>query len=156
MKKIMLLVIVALGVMLTTTSCGAQAYYGYQPACPAYVTGIYGTYQTTPPSPTGLFVKSNNLKESGTYVVGNSYSPSKLQWVNMSIVKNGCLVFVYDSANQLIAQYDLRTPKQDVCDIFQPTGYTGKALSVTVCIYGGRGYNAVIVRDGNAQEEYHL
>ena len=62
MKKIVLMVIVALGVMLTSTSCGAQVYYGYQQDCPAYVPGVYGTYQTTAPSPTGLFVKSKNLR----------------------------------------------------------------------------------------------
>lgn len=156
MKKIMLMVIVALGVMLTATSCGAQAYYGYQPNGPAYVPGVYGTYQSTPPSPTGLFVKSNNLRESGTYVVGNVAWPTQLQWVNMTIVKNGCLVFVYDSGGNVVAQYDLRIEKQDIKDVFQPTGFTGKPLQVEVCIYGGNGYSGVTVKDGNKIETYRL
>ena len=155
MKKIVLMVIVALGVMLTSTSCGAQLYYGYQQDCPAYVPGVYGTYQTTAPSPTGLFVKSKNLRESGTYVVGNVSYPTQLKWVNMAIIKNGCLVYVYDSGNNVIAQYDLRI-EQDTQDFYQPTGYTGKPLQVEICIKGGNGYNAVIVNDGYNPEHYHL
>jgi hypothetical protein len=73
----------------------------------------------------------------------------------MTVIKHGCLVYVYDSGNNVIAQYDLRV-KQDVQDIFQPTGYTGKPLQVEICILGGNGFNAIIVNDGSNKETYYL
>ena len=156
MKKIMFAVLVALGVMTTTTSCGmvsyAQGAYGH----PGYYGyGGYGTVQATP-NPNGLFVRSNNLRPSGTYVHGNLSTPYQLRWANMSVVKNGMMVYVYDGAGQLINQYDMRIAKQNVKDVFHPTGLTGKALSVEICIYGGRGFNGILVSDGDNVETYYL
>lgn len=156
MKKILLTVIVALGVAMISTSCGCYTYangsyasYGPQYGYP------YGTVRTVPQQG-GLFVSSNNLTPTGTYVSGKKAYPYHLQWQDMSIVKRGLMVYVYDGNGQVINQYDLRIPKQDIKDMYQPTGLTGKALSVEVCIYGGKGFNAVLVTDGNNNETYYL
>lgn len=156
MKKIVFIVMAALGVVMTTTSCASLAYaqdygsYGY-----GYYGYGYGTVQTTP-NPNGLYVSSNHYRPTGTRVVGNQSTPIRLIWANMSVVRNGLMVYVYDGNGQIINQYDLRIPKQNIEDEYRPTGLNGKALSVSVTINGGRGFNAVIVNDGNNREVYYL
>ena len=151
----MLLIIAALGVTLMVTSCGtmacAQGYYGNY----GYQSYNYGTVRSTP-NPNGLFVSSNNMRPTGTYVVGQKSYPTQLRWKNMSIVKNGLMLFVYDANGQIINQYDMRIPKQDINDVYHPTGFNGKALSVEVYICGGRGCNLITVTDGNSNETYYL
>lgn len=156
MKNIMFMIIATLGVVMMSTSCGSYTYANgsYAGYGPQYVYQ-QGTVRTTP-SPDGLFVRSNNMRPTGTYVVGNRSYPYQLHWSNMSIVKNGLMVYVYNGSGQLINQYDLRIPKQDIEDVYQPTGMNGKALSVEVCIRGGNGFNAIIVSDGNNRETYYL
>ena len=141
--------------MVLTTSCSSMMYaqdygYGY-----GYGYGGYGTVQQMP-SQSGLFVASKNLNPTGTYVVGQKAYPNQLRWANMSLVKQGMMVYVLDANGSVINQYDLRVPKQDIEDDFRPTGLTGKALMVSVCVTGGRGFNAVIVNDGHNRETYYL
>ena len=153
MKKL-LFVSIVLGMVLTT-SCGMYSYSqgGYYD----YNCGNYnhnrGTVQTMP-NPKGVFVSSRNLKPSGTYVVG--IPPLEMRWQNLSLIRNGLMVYMYDSNGQLLNQYDLRIPKQMINDEYRPIGITGKHLLVTVTIYGGNGFNAVYVEDGNKKEVYYL
>ena len=152
MKKIMYLVIAVLG-MVVTTSCSALSYAqgGYY----GYGYGGYGTVQQMP-SQNGLFVGSKNVAPTGTYVVGKKAYPYQLRWANMSLIKQGMMVYVLDAGGSIINQYDLRISKQGIEDEYRPTGITGKALAVSVCVEGGRGFNAVIVNDGNHRETYYL
>ena len=151
MKNIIYLVIAVLG-MVVTTSCSSLTYaqggyYGYGYG--------YGTVQQMP-SQSGLFVASRNITPTGTFVVGKKAYPVQLRWANMSLVKQGMMVYVLDASGSVINQYDLRISRQDIEDEFRPTGLTGKALQVSVCVTGGRGFNAVIVNDGNHRETYYL
>lgn len=160
MKKIMNFIIVALGVMMMTTSCGmlsyAQGGYGYEGYGYGYGYGGRGTVQTTP-NPNGLYVRSEKLQKTGTFVVGKVSYPSSLRWANMTLVKRGMMVYVYDGTGQLLNQYDMRIPEQGIVDVYTPTGLTGKALEVTVRITGGYGGTALVfVTDGSNRETYYL
>ena len=151
MKNFFVYISIVLGMMLMS-SCGvySQGYYDYN-----YGNYNYnrGTVQTMP-NPNGVFVASRNLKPSGTFVVGNPVL--EMRWQNMSLIRSGLMVYVYDANGQLINQYDMRIPQQNIHDEYRPIGLTGKHLSVNIDIYGGKGFSAVIVNDGNKKETYYL
>ena len=155
MKKLLYSVSIVLGMVLTT-SCGMYSYSqgGYYD----YNYGNYGNYNRgtvqTMPNPNGVFVASRNLKPSGTFVIGNPVL--EMRWQNMSLIRNGLMVYVYDANGQLINQYDLRIPQQNIHDEYRPIGFSGKHLSVSIDIYGGKGFSAVIVNDGSKKETYYL
>ncbi len=161
MKTIVKLISIALGAMLMLSSCGMMAgYNGYYD----YNYGNYGynynhergTVQTIP-NPNGIFVGSRNLQPTGTFVVGKTAYPTQLRWQNMSLVKNGMMVYVYDGSGRLLNRYDLRIKGQNISDEYSVVGLTGKQLHVEIAIYGGvGGLNAVFVNDGNRREKYSL
>ena len=161
MKKIMLFLVVALGVMMTVQSCGMMSYaQNYVPYNGYGVYNGYGGYNATVqtmPNPNGVFVRSNNLQKTGTYVVGKTSYPTQLRWANLSLVKNGMIVYMLDQNGSTIRAYDMRVPDQNIVDEFAPVGLTGKPLTVTVAIAGGyRGSAHVVVSDGNHNETYYL
>ena len=152
MKKLFMFVSIVLGMVLTT-SCGIFSQGGYYDYNYGNVCYNRGTVQTMP-NPQGVFVSSRNLKPSGTYVVGTP--PIEMRWHNLSLVRNGLMLYVYDENGKMLNQYDLRIPRQDIHDEYRPIGFTGKHLLVEITISGGRGFNSISVSDGTNVETYSL
>ena len=141
MKKFLLLLIVALGAIISLSSCGTLVRNSY---VPQYCRD-------------DVYYRTSDFTFNGTYIAGDHGCPTGLYWANASINRWGMIVKVKDKDGAVIKQYDLRVPRQKVDDVFYVTGLTGKPLEVNVIIRGGSGsINYVTVHGGDSNERYSL
>lgn len=149
MKKIMFFISLILGMGLMT-SCGA-AYYTKGSAM--YYQNIdYPQYTKS-----DVYYRNGRITYDGTRIVGDKGFPTGLIWRNASMHRRGMIVTIYNANQEVIAQYDLRVPRQQVSDTFYVEGLTGKALEVCVVIKGGPGStNYLTVSDGGEKRIYNL
>lgn len=132
--------------MYSLSSCGL-AYACYDAA--TYGTGYgYGGYDYGYGLPNAYPL--NRVSELGTMKIGNNM----WSWRNMSIVKRG-LVICVESNGTLIRRYDMRIRGTNYEESFAVEGWTGRALSVSICINGGAD-GFFTVSDGNRKEHYSL
>ncbi len=130
--------------MNSLSSCGL-AYACYDAA--TYGTG-YGGYDYGYGLPNAYPL--NRVSELGTMKIGNNM----WSWRNMSIVKRG-LVICVESNGTLIRRYDMRIRGTNYEESFAVEGWTGRALSVNICVNGGSD-GFFTVSDGSRKEHYSL
>ena len=141
MKKFLLLLIVALGAIISLSSCGTLVRNSY---VPQYCRD-------------DVYYRTSDFTFNGTYIAGDHGCPTGLYWANASLTRWGMIVKVKNKDGAIIKQYDLRIPRQRVEDTFYVTGLTGKPLEVHVYIRGGYGsVNYVTVNGGDSKETYNL
>ena len=149
MKRIMLIIGLILGIGLST-GCGA-AYYSKES------TSLYQNLSFPQYTKNDVYYRNSRLTYDGTWIVGDRGFPTGLIWRNASMYRRGMIVTFYNANQEVIAQYDLRVPRQQVCDTFYVEGLTGKALEVCVVIKGGPGStNYLTVSDGEEKRIYNL
>ena len=145
----MLIIGLILGIGLST-GCGA-AYYSKES------TRFYQNLSFPQYTKNDVYYRNSRLTYDGTWIVGDRGCPTGLIWRNVSMHRRGLIVIFYDSNQNVVARYDLRTPRQRVSDVFYVTGLTGKALEVCVVIKGGPGStNYITVSDGEEKRIYNL
>lgn len=156
MRKILFLLSGVLG-MLLSTSCGAAYYAGGYYEEGNGRASLYQSMEYPQYCRNDICYRNSRLTYDGTRIVGDKGYPTGLIWRNASMQRRGMIVTFYDANQRIIAQYDLRVPRQNVDDCFRVTGLTGKALEVWVIIKGGRGStNYITVSDGEEERIYNL
>ncbi len=156
MRKILFLLSGVLG-MLLSTSCGAAYYAGGYYEEGNGRASLYQSMEYPQYCRNDIYYRNSRLTYDGTRIVGDKGYPTGLIWRNASMQRRGMIVTFYDANQRIIAQYDLRVPRQNVDDCFRVTGLTGKALEVWVIIKGGRGStNYITVSDGEEERIYNL
>ena len=144
MKKFFLMLMLALGAMLSFASCATLGFYRPDGSVIQYAQD-------------DIIYRSGDITYNGTRIVGDHGCPIGLYWANAAITRWGMIVKVKDKDGAVIKQYDLRVPRQKVDDVFYVTGLTGKPLEVNVIIRGGSGsINYVTVHGGDSNERYSL
>jgi len=144
MKKLFILLIVLLGITLSTSSCAV----GWS-TCSASSYYPQSRYNTT------VNYQARNRTRNGTHIRGPKGNPTCLYWADMSIVRRGCVVTVFDRNGGMMAQYDLRFVR-GVNEKFYATGTEGQTLVVTLWFGGIPGGVNYISVSGYIKETYNL
>lgn len=141
MKRKIFLLMLMLGMMVSTASCGTMGYYRADGSVRQYAQD-------------DVIYRNGRITYNGTRIVGDRGCPMGIYWANAAITRWGMVVKVLNKDGEVIKTYDLRIPRQQVEDTFYVTGLTGKPLEVSVYIRGR--YATVTVYGGDAKEHYSL
>lgn len=141
MKRKIFLLMLMLGMMVSTASCGTMGYYRADGSVRQYAQD-------------DVIYRNGRITYNGTRIVGDRGCPMGIYWANAAITRWGMVVKVLNKDGEVIKTYDLRIPRQQVEDTFYVNGLTGKPLEVEVYIRGR--YATVTVRGGDESEHYSL
>lgn len=133
MKKYVVMLVIALGAMVSLSGCGCCAgmiapYYADQPF--GYICG--------------------RLTRTGTRVTSYSW-----RWADLEVYQRGMIVEVI-RGEKIIRRYDLRIPRQEISENFNAINEFGEAVSVRIDINGYNRANVVYCKCGPLQEDWFL
>ena len=133
MKKYIIMLIIALGAMVSLSGCGSYA-------------GILYPYSDSQP----FGYRCGRISDTGTRVTSYSW-----EWLDLGVYQRGMIVEVV-KGDKIIRRYDLRIPRQEISENFNATNEFGEAVSVRIGINGYNSVNVVYCYCGRQEEHWFL